>query len=63
MTMKYSKHCPSCDSENIVCDAWVEWDIDTQSWGLKDFFEACFCIDCEASFDRTEIVEQEIHNV
>ena len=60
--MKINKHCPSCDSEDIVCDAWVEWDVEVQQWALRDFFDASFCCDCESSFDRSEVVEQEFHN-
>lgn len=58
--MKFKKSCPNCGSDDIVRDAWVEWDVDAQRWVLLDFFDNTFCSACEASFDSDHIIETPI---
>jgi hypothetical protein len=60
---RVTKHCPMCDSEDIVCDAWAEWDVETQRWVQRDFFDNCYCNDCDHSFDRTACVEKPAEDV
>lgn len=55
--MKLTKSCPKCGSDEIVRDAWAEWDVDAQTWGLRDFFDNTFCCRCEATFNSDEIID------
>lgn len=59
---KYTKHCPHCDSENVLVDAFARWDDQAQSWELHDFYETAVCNDCGAGFDTSAIVEKELES-
>lgn len=48
---KINKVCQHCDSDEVVKDAWVEWDIDTQAYVLSQIFDASYCNGCESSSD------------
>jgi hypothetical protein len=39
--------CAVCGSENVVADAWAEWDVEKQDWELRSTFDDKFCEDCE----------------
>ena len=51
--------CAHCGSENVMRDAWAEWDIAKQEWVLQNVFDQGFCADCdsEESLDEIEIGE------
>lgn len=51
---RVKKLCANCGSENIVKDAWAEWDIDKQEWVLSTFFDDTFCQDCESHYNYAE---------
>ena len=53
--MKLKKCCNACGSENVVRDAWAEWDTETQRWALATTFDAAFCEDCDG---ETRIVDK-----
>lgn len=38
--------CNRCGSDNVVKDAWAEWDPETQTWGLRTVFDYSICDDC-----------------
>ena len=41
--------CGTCGSEDVVKDAWAEWDEEAQQWVLRETFDAAYCHDCDAS--------------
>lgn len=41
------KVCGTCGSEDVVLDAWAEWDIESQEWVLGQTFDQAFCNACE----------------
>lgn len=45
---RMSMRCGICGSENVMRDAWAEWDATSQAWFLGSVFDAAFCNDCEA---------------
>jgi hypothetical protein len=54
--MSKIKHiCATCKSDDVVLDAWAEWDIDTQDWVLRSVFDDAFCIKCEQACDMEEV--------
>jgi ribosomal protein S27AE len=46
--------CGKCGSDEVTRDAWAEWNVEAQGWGLGAVFEQAFCHRCQAS---TRIVE------
>lgn len=40
--------CSECGSEDIVKDAWVKWNVETQEWEIDDVFSETFCTECES---------------
>lgn len=45
--VKVKMVCPTCGSENVYCDAWASWDVDTQQWVVADTFDAGWCNECD----------------
>lgn len=45
---KIRKICAECGSENVVADAWAEWDEYAQDWVLANVFDYEFCQACES---------------
>lgn len=39
--------CRTCGSEDVVRDAWADWDVDAQDWVLSQTFDYAFCNSCE----------------
>lgn len=46
--------CGTCGSDEVTRDAWAEWNVAAQGWGLGAVFEQAFCHRCQRS---TRIVE------
>lgn len=40
--------CKGCGSENVVKDAYVEWDKVAQAWVVKCVLETAECLDCDS---------------
>jgi len=38
--------CGMCGSQNVVRDAWAEWNGATREWELDDIFDDAFCKAC-----------------
>lgn len=57
--MKVKKVCANCGSDNVVTDAWVSWDIDSQQWVIDDIFDNDYCKSCEG---ETTIQDEEIED-
>ena len=50
--------CAACGSEDVHCDAYAVWDIETQQWTLDNTFDkGAFCDACDG---ECRIVEEEI---
>ena len=39
--------CDFCGSEEVLVDAWAQWDKDSQRWELFNTFDAAFCAECD----------------
>lgn len=46
--------CGTCGSDEVTRDAWAEWSVAAQGWGLGAVFEHAFCHRCQRA---TRIVE------
>ena len=50
--------CQSCDSEDVLADAYAKWNIDTQEWELHNTFDnGSYCENCEG---EARIIEEEV---
>jgi hypothetical protein len=49
--------CRDCRSEDVVRDAWAEWDVEDQRWVLRDTYDHAYCNTCG---DETKLEEVEI---
>lgn len=46
--------CAYCGSENVLKDAWAEWDTEKQDWVLNNVFDHSFCEDCDSETSLNE---------
>jgi hypothetical protein len=46
--------CSNCGSDEVVKDAWAEWDTEKQEWILQNVFDDTFCNSCEESHSLNE---------
>lgn len=46
MTPKQHPICRHCKGENILADAYAEWDEDAGNWSLTTTFDNYICNDC-----------------
>jgi hypothetical protein len=53
--------CTTCYGNNILLDAWAEYDPVTKDWVLKQTFDSSYCEDCEGecSMSYTECEDNE----
>lgn len=51
--------CPYCKSENIVCDACAEWNIEKQEWVLLAVYDEMTCNDCGEDFRFADEIQIE----
>lgn len=47
--------CKHCGSDEVVKDAWAQWDEHKQEWILKDMFVFEYCTNCEGETNIIEI--------
>jgi hypothetical protein len=45
--MKEKPICTRCGSDDILADAWAEWDVEAQQWVLRTTFDDKHCEACE----------------
>ena len=58
--MPINKTCSTCGGENILVDAYVEWNKTKQEYVIQNIFDYAYCVDCDG---ETTICEVEIeHN-
>ena len=50
--------CSTCGSDQVLRDAWAEWDVASQDWVLQNVFDAAYCEKCEG---ETSINEEPIN--
>lgn len=46
--------CSTCGSENILVDAWAEWDVESQSWVVAETFKTAVCGACNGECSVSE---------
>lgn len=49
--------CERCGSEEVLRDAWAEWDVDEQEWVLQNVFDHAVCESEECNGTETCIEE------
>jgi len=55
---RFKMVCDECSGENVVSDAYAEWDVDRQDWIVANTFDkGAFCSDCDG---ECRIVEEVI---
>lgn len=54
---KVTMVCCKCGSEDVMLDAWAEWDFANQEWTLRSTHDNAFCNDCGG---ETRIEEKEL---
>jgi hypothetical protein len=48
MSKKVTKVCAHCGSEDVVADAYAEWDVESQKWEVAQTFEkGAYCSQCD----------------
>lgn len=59
--LKQPKHkvvCTSCGSDDVVVDAWAEWNVPKQQWQLAETFEStAYCRNCDGECSIREVRE------
>ena len=45
--------CKTCGSDDVVKDAWANWDYSLQQWVLSQTFDSAWCEKCE---DETNLI-------
>ena len=51
---KITKVCKDCGGDQVLVDAYAEWDIDAQQWELSHTYGYSYCKDCDG---ETTIVD------
>jgi hypothetical protein len=54
---KVKKVCSICESDDVVTDGWLKWDIDKQEWVVDDIFDNGYCKSCEG---EATVVDQKM---
>jgi hypothetical protein len=47
--------CRECGGDNVVIDAFAEWDVQAQVWDLRSTFDHAECTDCEGETRLKEV--------
>jgi hypothetical protein len=55
--MRVAYVCNMCGGSSVTRDAWAEWDVAAQEWGLGAAYDYAFCHDCQ---EETRLVEVEL---
>ena len=56
---KIKKVCSLCGSEDVLIDAYAQWDVEKQDFVLNCTFELSFCF-CNACERDCEIIDVEV---
>lgn len=47
--------CSHCGSEQVLLDAWAEWDVQQQEWVLQNVFQQAYCETCDGETTINEV--------
>lgn len=47
--------CPHCGSEDLLKDAWAQWDTENQEWTLGATFDHTMCAECDSKVTPSEV--------
>lgn len=56
---KIKKVCSLCGSEEVLVDAYAQWDVEKQKFVLNSTFERSFCF-CNACERECQIIDEEM---
>lgn len=52
--------CPSCGSDQVLCDAYAYWNHAKQEWELHSTYDGnFFCSECESDLNNVNWVEDD----
>lgn len=54
MTPKHTYLCKHCGSNDVLFDAWAQWNDETQEFELSNTFDDALCGECEATMRWVE---------
>ncbi|MES2906700.1 MAG: hypothetical protein V4691_06710 [Pseudomonadota bacterium] len=58
MAQKILMVCAECGSDDVLADAYAEWNVDAQKWELQNAFDkGAYCNSCE---QETRLNEREL---
>ncbi len=50
--------CKECGSDDVLCDAYAVWDVDTQQWEVANTFDkGAYCNECDG---ETRLEQEEV---
>lgn len=50
--------CKECGSDDVLCDAYAVWDVDTQQWEVVNTFDkGAYCNECDG---ETRLEQEEV---
>lgn len=55
--------CAYCGGEDVMRDAWAEWDIEKQDWVLRSVFDHTHCESCDGDTSLSEVEVVEVFEV
>ncbi len=47
--------CAKCGSDEVVKDAYAQWNVDKQNWEIQNIFDMSFCEVCECECSIQEV--------
>ena len=47
--------CPYCESDQVLKDAYAQWDYTNQEWTLYEAYDNGYCQECESSISDVEL--------
>lgn len=55
--------CSHCGSDDVMRDAWAEWDVEKQDWVLSSVYDHTYCEGCEGETTLSEALVVEVFEV
>ena len=57
--VKVQMICAHCGSDDVMRDAWAEWDVEKQDWVLRSVFDQAYCENCDGDTTLSEVALDE----
>jgi hypothetical protein len=61
MKQRVKMVCSHCGAEEVLADAYAQWDVEEQAWEIVETFDkGAYCSKCDA---ETRIEERPVHKI